>query len=110
MNANNTLKSFLILIITSMSSSIFAQQISWETLKDIPQPHMSGEAVVCEGKIHLVGGRKKSGENERYHYVYDPATDAWADKENLKIGRANIAVASVGGKVYAFGGDKFRPA
>lgn len=81
--------------------------ISWDSLKSLPFPSMSGEAVVCDGNIHVVGGRRRPYENGNYHYMYNPDSNEWEIKANLSTGRSNLAIANVNNKIYVFGGDEF---
>jgi N-acetylneuraminic acid mutarotase len=63
-------------------------------------------AVVLDGRIHVVGGRFQSPENNTgVHEVYDPATDSWRELAPLPTPRSGTAGATLGGRVLILGGE-----
>ncbi|ASP20058.1 N-acetylneuraminate epimerase [Antarctobacter heliothermus] len=63
-------------------------------------------AVVVDGKIHAIGGRKDSYDfNTGLHSVFDPETAAWTFRKEMPTARSGLSVAYVGGKILAFGGE-----
>lgn len=56
--------------------------------------------------IYLIGGWNGHNGLERCD-VYDPATDQWKQIADLKIGRYQVSVASVGNRIYAVGGCNY---
>jgi N-acetylneuraminic acid mutarotase len=72
-------------------------------------PHSWGSAAACNGKIYVVGGFTEINWGSREvafcstMEVYDPATDAWTEKECPYLGWLPVA-AAVNGKFYVMGG------
>ena len=63
-------------------------------------------AVVVEGKIHAIGGRKDSYDfNTGLHSVYDPEKESWSFRAPLPTPRSGVSCAHVGGKIFVFGGE-----
>lgn len=65
---------------------------------------------VCttRGKVYAVGG--SVGRDDRHRVVdtlfeYDPQTDVWAERAPLLAPRSYVSAVSVGGRVYAIGGQ-----
>lgn len=77
---------------------------SWEVLAPLPLPgeHIFGAAV--DGKIYVVGGRT-GFTNRSDLQIYDPATDSWSFGANMRDARSGHAVAVLGKRLYAFGGE-----
>ncbi|MES2185912.1 MAG: kelch repeat-containing protein [Pseudomonadota bacterium] len=69
----------------------------------IPRSEMAWAAVALE-RMHVVGGYGEGAVNRDYHHVYDPRQDRWLNAAPLPCGANHVAVASDGGRVYAFGG------
>jgi len=86
---------------------------SWSQAAPAPLAlHHSGAAVV-DGKIYLVGGfTKPFGERDPVDtlFVYDPATDQWQTRASMLAPSGALAVAVLDGKIFAFGGERKRPA
>ncbi|MBU0927430.1 MAG: MBL fold metallo-hydrolase [Spirochaetes bacterium] len=89
------------------SWSLPTPAISWLAAEPMPTGNFAGRAVALGREIHIVGGRELSGVNGDFHLAYDTATERWARRAPLNRGRANFAMASVSGKLYAIGGDNF---
>ncbi len=81
--------------------------IEWNTLPELPNAQFSGDAVVLGEEIHLVGGRISDSAVSPYHHVFNTLTNEWRSAAPLRQTRWNLALASVGGKIYAIGGDSF---
>lgn len=63
-------------------------------------------AVVADGKIHAIGGRKDSYEfNTGLHSVYDPATNKWSFLRPLPTTRSGICCGYAAGWIVVFGGE-----
>jgi N-acetylneuraminic acid mutarotase len=61
------------------------------------------DSAVVDGKIYVFGGY--SGGNVLSTVeVYDPATDKWEKKADMKVGRTLYSAEVVNGKVYFIGG------
>jgi N-acetylneuraminic acid mutarotase len=85
----------------------------WTKKSPMPTSRGALAAGVINGKIFVVGGAKKSlkitttffglintGANESY----DPVTDTWEVHAPLPTPRDHLAVSSLSGTIYAFGG------
>lgn len=63
---------------------------------------------VAGGRLYVIGGYARSGINiwspVATVYAYDPTTDRWAERAPMPTARGALAVAEVGGKLYAIGG------
>jgi N-acetylneuraminic acid mutarotase len=63
-------------------------------------------AVVVDGAIHLIGGRKDSYDfNTSLHSVYDSQSDRWSFRAPLPTPRSGLSCAYASGKILAFGGE-----
>jgi len=84
---------------------------TWEELAPMPSAREHLAAAALDGKMYVVGGRRREGgflNNVRTVEVYDPATDTWDESPaNLPITSGGLAVASLHGRLYAFGGEFF---
>jgi hypothetical protein len=63
-------------------------------------------ASVLNGKIYAIGG--KPGHNVsplKTVEVYDPVTDTWTTKADMRTARYGLSTCAVNGKIYAIGGD-----
>ena len=63
-----------------------------------------------DGKIFVIGGtlwdqRALRGKVLRTVEEYDPATNRWKFRADMRIGRSNLASSAVNGKIYAIGGS-----
>ena len=84
---------------------------TWETKTPMPTPRADLHASVVNGKIYLIGGKERWGEEPLYHEldvneVYDPANDSWTTASPMPIPAFGYASAVVGGKIYVFGGAR----
>jgi len=59
---------------------------------------------VLDGKIHVVGGIGWRGRNTPAHEIYDPAANRWTALAYVPTARDHLAVAALGGRLYAVGG------
>ncbi|MBI1218184.1 MAG: galactose oxidase [Rhodobacteraceae bacterium] len=63
-------------------------------------------AVVVEGRIHAIGGRKDSYDfNTGLHSVFDPADGTWSFRKPLPTARSGLSCACSGGRILVFGGE-----
>ncbi|WIY26569.1 Kelch repeat-containing protein [Parasedimentitalea psychrophila] len=63
-------------------------------------------AVVADGKIHCIGGRKDSYDfNTGLHSVFDPEMRTWSFRGGMPTIRSGHCAAYVDGKILAFGGE-----
>ena len=84
---------------------------TWETKTPMPTPRADLSASVVNGKIYLIGGKERWGEEPLYHEldvneVYDPANDSWTTAAPMTVPAFGYASAVVGGKIYVFGGAR----
>ncbi len=61
-------------------------------------------AGVIDGKIYVVGGQTGSNSTTTFD-IYDPGTDTWSMGAAMPTSRTDVAVAVVGGNLYAIGGN-----
>jgi N-acetylneuraminic acid mutarotase len=73
--------------------------------------HHAG-AAVAGGKIYLVGGFRNPFQKRDpvdHVWAFDPATKNWEAKAPLPAPRGALMVAAIGDKIYAIGGEHYRP-
>jgi N-acetylneuraminic acid mutarotase len=81
---------------------------TWSTKASLPIGlHHAGAAVV-DDKLYVIGGFTKAM-LPVWHplgtvYAYDPSKDSWAELAPLPTARGALAVAELGGKLYAISG------
>ncbi len=94
------------MFILAIPLAALGQGLIWNPLADMPTPHMSGRAVVCQNKIYRIGGvvRKQGDAQTENNWQFDPMTHAWTKKADMRTGRAGLAVAVVNDQIYALGG------
>lgn len=69
----------------------------------IPRTEMAW-AAEAQGKLWVIGGYAEQMVNNSFVHVYDPATDTWTEKARLPRGANHVGVATLGDRIYAFGG------
>lgn len=81
---------------------------AWHERAPMPTPRFNLAAAAVNGKIYTVGGMKIhfGGSPLPLSVVeeYDPAADAWTTKAPMPTARFSMAISTVNGKLYAFGG------
>ncbi len=84
---------------------------TWE-VRETPMPsqRVGFATSAVNGKIFVVGGtlwdqRARRGKVLRTVEEYDPETNRWKPREDMRIGRSNLASSAVNGKIYAIGGS-----
>jgi N-acetylneuraminic acid mutarotase len=90
---------------------------TWKALAPLPTKRGSPNAVVANGKIHVIGGAGfHPGSKETVvhparahrslgtHEVYDPANNTWETKQPMPTARNHAAAGFVSGKIYIIGG------
>src|SRR5262249_22215086 len=65
--------------------------------------------AVLDGRVHVIGGRKRDHELVDTHQVYDPANGRWRDAAPLPLARDHPAVVAAGGKIHAIAGRLAAP-
>lgn len=82
-----------------------AQQGSWRALDPLPIPRTEmAWAVEYRGRMHLVGGYAEQRVDRPYHHAYDPGSNSWEELAQLPRGANHVGVATLGDRLYAFGG------
>ena len=85
----------------------------WEERRSAPTPHGETVSALLNNRIHLVGGRRPSGNsNATYndhadssqHLLYHPDTDTWSEAAAASIARNSAAGAVINGLWYVTGG------
>ncbi len=77
----------------------------WEAKEPTPFAVLDASGTAVDGKFYAVGGKNSSGHLSTL-LIYDPATTSWSQGASMPGAAVeNAAVASVGGKLYVFGGS-----
>lgn len=83
------------------------QRNEWTSLTALPEAFSAGAAASLDGRIWVVGGNSEGNPEEaggRQVYSYDVRRASWRAEPPLPATRTNLAVAALGGKLYATGG------
>lgn len=82
-----------------------AMQGQWRARAPLPIPRTEmAWATEYRGRVHLVGGYGEQRVDRPYHHAYDPAADKWETLPELPRGANHVGVATLGDRLYAFGG------
>jgi hypothetical protein len=82
-----------------------AQQGRWSPRAPLPVPRTEmAWAVAYRGRMHLVGGYAEQRVDRPYHHAYDASADRWEELPPLPRGANHVGVATLGERLYAFGG------
>ena len=82
-----------------------AQPGAWRARMPLPIPRTEmAWAVAYRNRVHLVGGYAEQRVDKPYHHAYDVATDRWEELPQLPRGANHVGVATLGDRLYAFGG------
>jgi hypothetical protein len=80
----------------------------WETRAPLPAPTHHAAAAVVSGRLFVIGGftgGRMSWVAQADVYEYDPARNAWIARAPLPTPRGALAVAAVGDRLHAVGGN-----
>ncbi|MCI0434022.1 MAG: hypothetical protein L0271_10265 [Gemmatimonadetes bacterium] len=80
---------------------------SWSVANPMPTAREGLAAAVVGGKIYTIGGDATfdwCSPGKSVVEIYDPASDSWSAGSAMPTPRNLLAAASVGGRIYAFGG------
>ena len=80
----------------------------WGQLPELPEGRDHVGGAVIEGTFYVIGGRVRGQENVRDTvFAMNLATKdrKWVEKSRMPTSRGGLAVAAIGRKVYAFGGE-----
>ncbi|MFN4995896.1 MAG: Kelch repeat-containing protein, partial [Burkholderiales bacterium] len=77
----------------------------WITRASLPIPRSEmAWATEWAGRLHVIGGYGEGRVDRGYHHVYEPKADQWHLAAPLPRGANHVAVVSLEGRIYAFGG------
>lgn len=97
----------VVLILTTLAALAQAPG-RWITNKyaPLPQPEEEYTAVMASDRLYLIGGNR-GGRPEwpRHVLEYNLAADRWTTKKPVPFPGDHMAAASVGGRIYVFGGQ-----
>ena len=79
----------------------------WERAAPCLTKRNSASGDIIDGALHIVGGRQVGGGNVAGHEVYNPREDRWRKAAPMPQAQGGLAAATLGGKLYAFGGEYF---
>ena len=85
---------------------------TWDvTKKPMPQSMYQPQGAVVNDKFYVIGGLLGSAPwtGQKIVQMYDPVTDTWSYRADLKEGRVGHTTNVVDGKIYTIGGDKQPP-
>jgi len=81
----------------------------WAKKNDLNNYRQSFAAVTMNSRIYAIGGWYQHWDSG-YSFLtmtteeYNPATNTWSEKGNIRTGRWSLAATGVNGKIYAIGG------
>lgn len=79
---------------------------TWKTAASMPTARaFFGASLGSDGRIYAIGGYNDTG-YLRTVEAYDPSRNDWSAVAPLEIARAGLAVASVGNRLLAIGGEQ----
>src|SRR3989442_6038070 len=79
----------------------------WESRAPLPEPTHHAAAAVADGRLFVVGGftgGRVGWSASPTVYEYDSRRNAWITRVPMPSPRGALAVAAVGGRLYALGG------
>ena len=78
---------------------------AWQRLADLPVPVDSAAVAAYKGRIWVAGGLTNNGDTKLTStYVYDPATDRWADGPKLPRPISHAALVATPTNLYFLAG------
>ncbi len=79
--------------------------VAWQRLADLPVPVDSAAVAAYKGRIWVAGGLTNNGDTKLTStYVYDPATDKWADGPKLPRPISHAALVATPWNLYFLAG------
>ena len=85
----------------------------WKMAAPLPIAIGEIEAATVNGKLYVLSGLNNQPgvvTPAGHNWVYDPATNAWADRKPMPVPAHHIMVATLNDKIYVFGGFVRPPA
>jgi N-acetylneuraminic acid mutarotase len=93
----------------SPTNTIYAYDVpnnSWSTLSaTLPKKIAYCGSAVLSNIVYVAGGIDDQGNILKDTYAFNPSNNTVTAKASMNTARQNHACASLGGKVYCFGGD-----
>ena len=81
---------------------------AWTALRPMPEAFGSIGCVALNGKLHLIGGAigdsNETKASVAWHYVYDPATNAYEKRAPLPTARDHTGTVEHNGVIHVVGG------
>jgi len=78
----------------------------WSDMAPFPQPSEELLGQVANDKLYVFAGLAPGWKPKSLVYEYDPGSNAWTQKKPMALNSHHVALASLDGKIYAFGGFK----
>ncbi len=85
------------------------ERVTWSAQPSLPQARSEVGVAALNGRVYVVGGSVERADTEPKYASdlvnsYDPRTRQWASHAPLPRELSHVGVASLNGKLYAFGG------
>jgi N-acetylneuraminic acid mutarotase len=80
---------------------------TWSSVLGVPTARSGIGVAVLNGRMHVLGGEAYLNDlvgTYRTHEAYDPKTNSWQRLPPMPSPRHGLAVAEIGGKIYAVSG------
>ena len=81
---------------------------TWSSVVGMPTPRSGIGVAVLNGRMHVLGGEAYLNDlvgTYRTHEAFDPKTNTWQRLPPMPTPRHGLAVAEIGGKMYAVSGS-----
>ena len=81
---------------------------TWSSVLGMPTPRSGIGVAVLNGRMHVLGGEAYLNDlvgTYRTHEAFDPKTNSWQRLPPMPTPRHGLAVAEIGGKMYAVSGS-----
>jgi N-acetylneuraminic acid mutarotase len=81
---------------------------TWSSALGMPTPRSGIGVAVLNGRMHVLGGEAYLNDlvgTYRTHEAYDPKSNSWQRLPPMPTPRHGLAVAEIGGKIYAVSGS-----
>jgi N-acetylneuraminic acid mutarotase len=89
-------------------TATFQENLVWLERAALPQPRAGYIGGVIHGRYVVAGGSFWEGNRKRWSArvdVFDPRIGTWSEAESLPKSRSDCACATVGNRLYVFGGQ-----
>ena len=81
---------------------------NWQTLAPMPSMRQEVSTAVLGNKVYVIAGFFSNGASTNLVEAYDVASNTWASVATLPIATNHNAAATVGNRIFAFGGTSNR--